>query len=90
MGCSNLQNALSLCLVGTGDKAFAEVGFHGAKGPWPSYIEMAYSVSVCIRVPQRTQECSHRMTQSWKVGGGKGEKEETSAEKVSHSFSILP
>lgn len=25
MGCSNLQNALSLCLVGTGDKAFAEV-----------------------------------------------------------------
>ena len=90
MGCSNLQNAHSLCLVGTGGKAFAEVGFYGAKGPWPSYIEMAYSISVCIRVPQRTQECSHRMTQSWKVGGEKGEKEETSTEKFSRGFSMLP
>ena len=33
MGCSNLQNAHSLCLVGAGGKAVAEVGIHGARGP---------------------------------------------------------
>ena len=90
MGYSNLQNAHSLCLVGTGGKAFAEVGFHGAKGPWPSYIVMAYSISVCIRVPQRTQECSHRMTQSWKAGGEKGEKEETKRESFTWLLHSTP